>query len=157
MRFDLDIHELNKQIEKKWKKKLTNNGFVNSERLWELKLAWRPARMFKDKHKKTSRRMRETEAENFIMKKVKLDYERIDEYRFKQRQSSTITMQINKMFKLENWMILFVLVLAYEIQGIYSQGKNFPIFHFISIQKNFLLFFHLFKKTSAKFHVPFSS
>lgn len=56
------------------------------------------------------------------MKKVKLDYRQIYEHRLKRR---SFAIHLNKMFKLENWAILLILVLAHEIQGIYSQGKNF--------------------------------
>lgn len=61
------------------------------------------------------------------MKKIKLDYRQIYEHRLKQR-SQLFSMHLNKMFKIENWIILLIAVLAMEIQGIYSQGKNFIYF-----------------------------
>lgn len=56
------------------------------------------------------------------MKKVKLDYQYTDYQRGKQRSRSIAT-YLQTMFKLENIMILVLIVLAHQIHGIYSQGK----------------------------------
>lgn len=58
------------------------------------------------------------------MKKVKLDYrQHSDDHRGKQR-SRPIAAFLKTMFKLENVTILVLIVLAHQIHGIYSQGKN---------------------------------
>lgn len=57
------------------------------------------------------------------MKKVKLDYRYSVDHRGKQR-SRSIASFLKTMFKLENITILVLIVLAHQIHGIYSQGKN---------------------------------
>ena len=72
------------------------------------------------------------------MKKVKLEYNRqhSDDHRGKQR-SRPIAALFNTMFKLENVTILVLIVLAHQIHGIYSQGKDhtFRTYNLIVDQK----------------------
>lgn len=65
------------------------------------------------------------------MKKVKLDYNRqhSDDHREKQR-SRPIAAHPNTMFKLENVTILVLIVLAHQIHGIYSQGKDYTFYSY---------------------------
>lgn len=71
------------------------------------------------------------------MKKVKLDYQYMDYQRGKQRSRSIAT-YLQTMFKLENIMILVLIVLAHQIHGIYSQGKA-HFMHFYKYSKEVLL------------------
>lgn len=58
------------------------------------------------------------------MKKVKLDYRHSGDHRWKQLQSRSIIVFLKTMLKLENITFLVLIVLAHQIQGIYSQGKS---------------------------------
>lgn len=61
------------------------------------------------------------------MKQIKLDNRQMNSKNSSIRR--LYAFNLNKMFKIENWTILLLLVLAHEIQGIYSQGKkNFHSF-----------------------------
>lgn len=59
------------------------------------------------------------------MKKVKLDYRHCVDHRWKQLQSRSFTVFLKTMLKLENITILVLIVLAHQINGIYSQGKHY--------------------------------
>lgn len=59
------------------------------------------------------------------IKKVKLDY-RHDDHRWKHQCNTAITHpeSFNKLYKIEIIMVLVLLVLAQQINGIYSHGKS---------------------------------
>lgn len=64
------------------------------------------------------------------MKKVKLDYRQSGH---RGRQQRSIIEYFKTMLKLENIMILVLIVLAHQIHGIHSQGKHRFCFSFITI------------------------